>query len=66
MSVATRIMSLLDTMTGASLDQLNPVQRRQFADLCRHWAAIAEKPKAGVALPAVGVLANLKDGERAH
>jgi hypothetical protein len=66
MSVANKIIALLDTMTAASLDSLPPIRRRQFADLCRHWAKIADKSKDGMTLPKVGVLADLKDGERAH
>lgn len=46
MAVADKIVALLDTMTVASLDALSPVRRRQFADMCRHWAAIADRPKA--------------------
>jgi hypothetical protein len=45
MAVADKIIALLDTLTLASLDSLSPVRRRQFADLCRHWADIAERPK---------------------
>ena len=45
MAVADKIIALLDTLTHASLDSLSPVRRRQFADLCRHWADLAERPK---------------------
>jgi hypothetical protein len=51
MAVADKIIALLDTMTQASLDTLAPVRRRQFADLCRHWAHIAERP-SGTQAPA--------------
>jgi hypothetical protein len=43
MAVADKIIALLDTLTRANLDSLSPVRRRQFADLCRHWADIAER-----------------------
>jgi hypothetical protein len=46
MAVADKIIALLDTMTQTSLDSLPPVRRRQFADLCRHWADVAERSKA--------------------
>jgi|RhiMetdeSRZDD1v2_1073273.scaffolds.fasta_scaffold179890_2 hypothetical protein len=49
MAVADKIVALLDTLTPASLDALSPVQRRQFGDLCRHWADIAEQPKGAPA-----------------
>jgi hypothetical protein len=73
MSVAEKIIALLDTMPVASLDQLNPVRRQQFAQMCRHWAEIAERPKAGVTLmpqqrqarPVGGVLADL-EGRQQH
>jgi hypothetical protein len=45
MAIADKIIALMDTMTRASLDDLSPVRRRQFADLCRHWAQLAEEPK---------------------
>lgn len=45
MAVADKIIALLDTMTQTSLDSLPPVRRRQFADLCRHWADVAERSK---------------------
>jgi hypothetical protein len=51
MAVADKIVALLDTMTVASLDSLSPVRRRQFGDLCRHWADIAERPKGQLARP---------------
>jgi hypothetical protein len=47
MAVADKIIALLDTMTLASLDSLSPVRRRQFADICRHWADIAGRPPVG-------------------
>ncbi len=63
MAVADKIIALLDTMTPASLDAMSPVRRRQFADLCRHWADIAGRAEgAPVARPrapaSVDALAN--------
>jgi hypothetical protein len=49
MAVADKIIALMDAMTQASLDSLSPVRRRQFADLCRHWAEIAGRPEDGQA-----------------
>ena len=65
MAVADKIVALLDTLTQASLDSLSPVRRRQFADLCRHWADIAERPEGvqqardGAPAPAQDVAAAL-------
>jgi hypothetical protein len=53
-AVADKIIALLDAMTPASLDSLSPVRRRQFADLCRHWADIAEQPVAPAKVGASG------------
>ena len=85
--IADKIITLLDTLTLASLDALPPARRRQFADRCHHWAKIAEQPpgaakkepkstpvifqRAAEAArtlttdPSVGILAQLKDGDRA-
>jgi hypothetical protein len=65
MSVAAKVLSLLDTLTKASLDQLNPAQRRQFAATCRFWAEVAEPPAAR-ATPKSGVLSDLRNGAPRH
>ncbi len=65
-NVAERIMSLMDSMTRASLDELPPAHRRRFADLLKHWAKIAETPKNGATPPKAGVLAALHDGVPRH
>ena len=66
MAVADKIIALLDTLTPESVDALPPLRRRQFADLCRHWAKIAEEPKAlANGLPRSGVVDSLDRGERA-
>lgn len=64
MAVADKIIALLDTLTPASVEALPLLRRRQFADLCRHWAEVAEKPRAPA--PRSGVLLDLKDGHRGH
>lgn len=67
MSVAEKVLALLDSMTVASLDQLVPTRRRHFADLMRHWAKLAETDRIGVTPPPkIGVLADIKDGHPRH
>ena len=62
MCLAAKVADLLAGLTPADVQALPPIQRRRFADMCRHWAALADhnddKPKAGV-------LARLSEGERA-
>ncbi len=60
--VAARIAALLDGLTPAQLDLLPPVERRRFAELCRHWHKLADKPAA--AAPKAGILSDLRNGLR--
>ena len=47
-----RIIALMGSLRSEDIDQASPVQRQQFAALCRHWAGLAELrnevSKAGV------------------
>ena len=61
--VAARIAALLDGLTPSQLDLLVPVERRRFAELCRRWHELAEKPLASPA-PKAGILRDLRDGHR--
>jgi hypothetical protein len=61
MTIATKVAALLGTIRKQDVEQLPPVERRRFADLCRHVARLAE-PKDGP--PKAGVLYDLKDGHR--
>jgi hypothetical protein len=61
--VAARIAALLDGLTPAQLDLLVPAERRRFAELCRRWHELAEKPAASPA-PKAGILHDLWDGHR--
>jgi hypothetical protein len=67
MAVADKVLALLDTMTVASLMELPPARRRQFAATCRHWGELAEKSlqKPTGADAGKGVLAALDNGDRA-
>jgi hypothetical protein len=52
MSIATKVAALLGTIRKQDVDDLPPVERRRFADLCRYVARLAEPqgdpPKGGV------------------
>jgi hypothetical protein len=62
MCLAARVAELLGSLTAADVDALPPVERRRFADLCRHVADLAERDESA---PKAGVLARLSQGERA-
>jgi Cdc6-like AAA superfamily ATPase len=61
MCLAQKVSDLLNALTTADVDALPPVDRRRFADLCRHVAEIAEREQK----PKDGVLALLGRGDRA-
>jgi hypothetical protein len=52
MTIATKVAALLGSIRRQDVEGLPPVERRRFADLCRHVAKLAEPegtpPKAGV------------------
>jgi hypothetical protein len=56
MSIATKVAALLGTIRKQDVDELPPVERRRFADLCRYVAGLAEgdPPKGGVLLDLKG------------
>jgi hypothetical protein len=62
-TVAARIAALLDGLTVAQLNLLPPVDRRRFADLCRQWHELADRPSRSPA-PKGGVLSDLRAGQR--
>jgi hypothetical protein len=63
MLVAEKIAALFNALSREEVDALSPVERRRFADLCRHWADFAElRPRPRN--PLSGVLADLKRGLR--
>jgi hypothetical protein len=61
MVIATKVAELLGAIRRQDVEELSPVERRRFADLCRHVARLAEP---GDAPPKAGVLYDLKDGYR--
>lgn len=62
MSVIEKAFALLDALTPAQVHALAPAQRRRLVELCRHWAAVAERP--AIPEPKSGVLLALRHGER--
>jgi hypothetical protein len=61
MTIATKVAALLEAVSSADIAGMTPVERRRFADRCRHLADLAEpKPDA----PKAGVLADLRNGRR--
>ena len=56
-----KITALLSGLRPEDLDLASPVQRQQFADLCRHWAGLAEL-RNEITKP--GILGDLKNGDR--
>jgi hypothetical protein len=62
--MAEKIAALLTGMTPADLEALPPLRRREFADLCRHWALLAEGT-AHLPRPS-GVLYELQSGQRSE
>ena len=61
MVIATKVAELLGTIRRQDVEELSPVERRRFADLCRHVARLAEPEDVP---PKAGVLYHLKDGHR--
>jgi hypothetical protein len=60
MSVIEKTVALLDALTPTDVQALPPAQRRRFADICKHWAALADRAD----VPKAGVLCDLKRGSR--
>jgi hypothetical protein len=58
MTIATKVAALLGAIRSQDVEELAPVERRRFADLCRYVARLAEPqsdpPKAGVLLQLKG------------
>ena len=62
MSVIEKTIALLGGINPADVQALPPVQRRRFADICKHWANLAERP--GDSVRGVGVLYDLQSRRR--
>jgi hypothetical protein len=58
MSVLEKTIALLGGINPADVQALPPAQRRRFADICKHWATLAERP--GDSKRKSGVLSDLQ------
>ena len=63
MSVVEKTFALLTALKPSDVQALPPFERRRFSDLCKHWASIADEPKA---MAPAGVLYDLKRGLPRH
>jgi hypothetical protein len=61
MTIATKVAVLLGTLRRQDVEQLPPVERRRFADLCRYVAGLAETQNDP---PKASVLYDIKAGQR--
>jgi hypothetical protein len=61
MTIARKVAALLGTIRRQDVEELPPVERRRFADLCRYVARLAEHQSAP---PNAGVLFDLKVSRR--
>jgi hypothetical protein len=59
MSVIEKTIALLGGLTPQDLQTLPPFERRRFADICRHWADVAER-RAHNSAPKSRVLSDLR------
>jgi hypothetical protein len=62
MSVIEKTIALLGGLSPADVQALPPAQRRRFADMCKHWASLAER--TGDPVRRVGVLSDLQTRRR--
>jgi Cdc6-like AAA superfamily ATPase len=60
MSLATKVMALLASLSPSDIAELSPFERRRLADLCRHVAELAEREKKE--LPKAEFITELADG----
>jgi hypothetical protein len=65
--MAVKIAALLNTLTLSDVESMPPAERRSFAELCRHWAQLAEHARSQCVDPhASGILADLRQGYRSE
>jgi hypothetical protein len=62
MSLIEKTIALLGGINPADVQALPPAQRRRFADICKHWASLAER--SGDTVRRVGVLSDLQARRR--
>jgi hypothetical protein len=56
-----RVMAFLGALKREEVEQLPPVHRQRFAELCRHWLLVAERRREE---PKSGNLSELQRGQR--
>jgi hypothetical protein len=61
MSVIEKTVALLGVLTPSDVRALPPAKRRQFADMCKYLAEVAEQRPVQ---PKSGVLSDLRQGYR--
>jgi hypothetical protein len=59
--ILDKVTALLAGLDAAELDRLPPARRQRFAELCHHWAQLAERRREE---PKSGVLSDLRRGQR--
>jgi hypothetical protein len=62
MPLAVHVADLLERLGRQEVEEMPPVERQRFADLCRHWADVADRPAN--TRPPAGVLFDLSTGAR--
>jgi hypothetical protein len=63
MCIADKITALFHVLTREELAAMPPFERRRFADLCRHWADLADRHQRPRETKS-GILADLDRGLR--
>jgi hypothetical protein len=63
-AIAAKISALLNGLTTDQLNELSPVERRKFAEICFHWFQLADRPRK--VEPGAGVLSDLRRGLRSE
>jgi hypothetical protein len=58
-----KAIAFLGNLKREEVEQLPPAHRQRFADLCRHWAAVAERRQEQAK---AGNLSDLKRGNRSE
>jgi hypothetical protein len=62
MRVIDKVSALLEQLKQEDVEAMAPARRERFAFLCSRWANVARVRET----PKEGVLASLKDGDRAQ
>jgi hypothetical protein len=66
MSLATRITSLLTSLTPGQVGAMAPADRQLLTDQCRRVLQLADAGHAPKTTPKEGILADLRDGRGRH